>query len=169
MRKLIYHGLTGTRVYQSWYGMIGRCYNPKNGKFYMYGKRGIRVCEFLRATPHNLKSILGERPKGKSIDRIDNSGGYWCGVCAECFSNNHGMNIRWATAKQQARNFRRNFNITINGTTLCQLDWAARIGITRESLRDRINSGISGEKLLHPPVRTRTRLANGTFARAIPE
>src|SRR2546430_5540624 len=47
------HGLSRDAVYHSWDGMIRRCYNSNDPKYYLYGGRGIRVCVYFRTTPRN--------------------------------------------------------------------------------------------------------------------
>lgn len=39
------HGLTNSRTYRTWDAMKGRCYRPRNNRYYMYGAKGIRVCD----------------------------------------------------------------------------------------------------------------------------
>lgn len=78
--------------------MMNRCYLTSTAKFKRYGARGISVWEpwhdritFCFA----IDALLGPRPEGHTLDRIDNNGDY-----AE-------WNVRWATAKQQAENRRK--------------------------------------------------------------
>lgn len=72
---------------------------------------------------------------------------------------------RTADSKQQARNWkRRNRTIAFNGESLTLGEWAERIGIARESLRDRFDGGWSIERALTtPPVRVRRRDQRGIF------
>lgn len=85
----------GTSTYYIWGAMVQRCTNPSNADYHLYGGRGITICDEWKDFRAFLTD-MGERPEGRSIDRIDNSRGYEPGNC------------RWATSTQQARNTRKN-------------------------------------------------------------
>lgn len=80
--------------YDIWRGMINRC-NPASGEI-NYGKRGISVCKNWKESFWNFYRDMGDRPNGRSIDRINNDGNYEPGNC------------RWATPKEQMNNTRAN-------------------------------------------------------------
>ena len=88
------HGMYGTRVYRTWNMMIQRCHNERNPNFKHYGGRGIVVCDQWRKSFAAFYADVGDRPEGKSLDRIDNDRGYEPGNC------------RWATQAEQRRNTR---------------------------------------------------------------
>ena len=94
------HGrsLPRTPEYMAWVSMIGRCKNPNNKKYRIYGGRGINVCERWLSKNNgfiNFLEDIGERPKGHSLDRWpNNDGDYKPG------------NVRWATSKEQQNNTR---------------------------------------------------------------
>ena len=92
------HGHTSknkpSRTYITWQNMKQRCLNPKNTNYYKYGKRGIGICSKWLDF-HNFLVDMGERPSGKSLDRINNNGNYGPGNC------------RWATQKEQMGNIRK--------------------------------------------------------------
>lgn len=137
------HGMTGNVVCRAWYHMIDRCYNSKHPSFPDYGGRGIKVCEFLRATPANLLHVVGERPSPMlSVDRIQNDLGYFCGSCAECLTNSYPMNLRWATTGEQQNNTRRNRLVTFNGETKTLTAWTKQTGLSISGCRWRVEHGI---------------------------
>jgi len=78
-------------TYKSWLAMRRRCQDTKNRSYARYGGRGIKVCDCWKKF-ENFLADMGERPKGKTIDRIDNDGDYT------------PRNCKWSTPKQQAQN-----------------------------------------------------------------
>lgn len=144
------HGMTRTPVGQSWQGMLNRCYNKNQDQYEDYGGRGIKVCEFLRASPVNLKMTIGDRPPDKTIDRINNNGNYSCGKCAQCLLESWPLNIKWSGRIEQNRNRRDSNFIVINGVRKHIRQWACDSSITRGCIQHRIKAGKSGLDLLKP-------------------
>jgi len=91
------HGMHRTKIFRLWSGLFTRCYNKASPSYKYYGSRGIKVCKRWHVFI-NFYNDMGNRPKNKSLDRIDNDKGY------------KPSNCRWATYKQQANNRSNNVN-----------------------------------------------------------
>lgn len=124
----------------SWQSMLSRC-NNKNAKgFERYGGRGIRVCErWLKF--ENFLLDMGERQKGKTIDRIDVNGNY------------EPENCRWASIMEQCNNKRSNRFLLLNGSKITVAEASRKYGINYETLISRITQrGWSDEKAVIAPI-----------------
>jgi hypothetical protein len=127
--------------YKVYAAMLARCFDPTNKYFYRYGGRGIGVCDAWRESFHAFYADVGPRPgPGYSIERVDNDGEYEPG------------NIRWATAKEQARNTRRNRWLTVDGRTECVAAWAEEMGVRPQLIFKRLAMGWSEEDAVKRPV-----------------
>lgn len=119
-------------TYETWRGMRDRCSNPKHKWFKNYGGRGIRVCDRWQKF-ENFLADMGERPKGKFIDRIRNPEGYQPGNC------------RWVTRSEQMRNTRVNKVFTVRGITACLAELCETFGVQYARVYRRIRKGMSVE------------------------
>ena len=132
--------ISSSPTYKSWHMMKQRCLNINYSQYHDYGGRGIHVCSRW-LTFGNFLADMGERPKGTSLNRIDNNGNYEPGNC------------EWASKKQQQRNRRTNRLITFNGVTKCISDWAKDLGLKQHSLSMRMDVyGWTIEKALSTPA-----------------
>jgi lambda repressor-like predicted transcriptional regulator len=133
------------RTYTSWRSMMFRCFgdDARNSKFYK--SRGITVCERWFSF-ENFLVDMGERPIGKTLDRIDNDKGY------------EPTNCRWATKQEQNSNRRGNVLVTHDGKTKTLTDWSKQLGISRGTLEGRMKRGWPAASILATPVKDTNRL-----------
>ena len=138
------HNMSATPTYNSWKSMVARCTNPLATDFHLYGGRGVGICaEWLRFD--GFFADMGNRPEGKTLDRINPSGNY------------EAENCRWATPAEQAANKRTNLLVTYQGETACVSEWARRLGFGKGMLKNRIRAGWSVEQALTKPARKTRR------------
>lgn len=136
------HKLSKTPEHSTWTHIKQRCNNPNNDGFYLYGGRGIKVCQRWMDSFEAFYHDMGERPSSRhQIDRIDSNGNYEPGNC------------RWATSAEQLRNTRRTRLLTFNGRTQCLADWATEVRIDKRTLQHRIvKFGWSVDEALTTPA-----------------
>lgn len=116
-------------TWSSWGMMRQRCLNPKRNDYKNYGGRGIVPCGFVLESPLNVIQLIGLRPEGTSIDRINNNSGYTCGGCDECKKNGWPLNLKWSTRTEQVANRRNTVHVTIDGIKKTLSQWKAEKGI----------------------------------------
>jgi len=119
------HGLEHTKAYRAWRGMISRCYKKTADSYYLYGGRGVTVCNRWKKSIISFYNDMGECPKNMSIERIDTNGNY----CTD--------NCKWATIEEQANNKRN--TIRIYGKSLRH--WSIKTGISRNAMYQRLRLG----------------------------
>lgn len=144
------HGMSNSRIFGIWAGMIARCYSPGDYHYKWYGARGIDICDEWRDCFQNFYdwSIKNGYDESKSIDRIDNNKGY----CPN--------NCRWASYKEQMRNTSRNHMICYDNQERCLTEWAEIAGIPESTFRSRMKRGWSMERIMNTPL---TRYSTGTI------
>jgi len=134
-----------TPTYVCWQGMIQRCYDKNFSRYYLYGGRGIEVCDRWRDF-RNFLADMGEKPDKMSIDRYPNNDG-----------NYEPSNCRWATMKQQGQNRRTNKLLIHNGESKSVSEWAEIMEVPRSVFQDRIRLGWSDSAIITTPYTPRTK------------
>ncbi len=135
------HGKTGSSEYVSWCNMRRRCYDPSVESFKHYGGRGITVCDLWRESFENFFADMGNRPKGKLLDRIDNDGNY------------EPDNCKWSTRREQNYNRRITIKIEWRGETRTIGDWAEITGLSWSRIWSRYYRGMTGKQIFETPFR----------------
>ena len=138
------HGLSKTRIYGIYLGMMDRCYDSSNNNYRNYGGRGISVCDEWLGDDGAIRFKEWAMNNGYedtlTLDRIDVNGDY----CPP--------NCRFATMKEQNNNKRDNVFIEINGERKTMKQWSEAIGIGFTTLKERIHRGWEPELAVLAPV-----------------
>jgi len=122
------HGQSNTKLWRTWKGMLERTTIVTSTHFNRYGGRGITVCDEWKDFQRFAKDV-GEPPShSHSLDRIDNSRGYFPG------------NVRWATAKEQAHNRSTNVWVWTDGQKMISSEAAKKMGVSKSTITRWIKS-----------------------------
>lgn len=120
------HGRSRTAEYRAWEAMIQRCTNPRCRIYAYYGGRGITVSATWRRSFEAFYAHMGPRPRGHSLERIDNERGYEPGNC------------KWATKPEQQNNTRWAKRVTVMDVSLSVTEAARALGVKRQAIYDRV-------------------------------
>lgn len=113
-------------TYEAWINMRTRCRNKNTPDYHRWGGRGISICSEWDTFDRFYKD-MGGRPKGMTLDRIDNGKGYY------------KENCQWADRNVQANNRRSNRIISFAGADLTVAQWARITGIKSNTIRSRLD------------------------------
>ena len=86
---------------------------------------------------------MGKRPEGMTIDRIDGTKGY------------SPDNCRWADLKTQLLNRKSTHWIEYKGKRQTLIQWAAELGMNKQTLCERLKRGWTVERAFTTPVQIR--------------
>jgi len=120
------HGMTKTRAYHTWFGMLDRCTNPNNKA---YGRYNAFAPQQRWYVFENFYEDMGDPPPGMSIDRINNEEGY------------SKENCRWATQSQQTGNTRRSISVFFGDERVCLKEACLRTGVPYHRTVKRVRKG----------------------------
>lgn len=144
------HGLSKSSLYSRWRGVKRRCFDKTIGNYYLYGGRGITMCEEWKSFKNFYDwAIENGYREDLTLDRIDVNGNY----CPE--------NCRWVTHKIQSNNRRDNHFITYNNETHTIADWARKLNINLMTLNTRLNRNWSIERALTTPINYKNNKKGG--------
>ena len=123
-------------LYDTWKNMRQRCNNPEAHNYHNYGGRCIHISSKWNDFWMFVED-MGERPKGCSLDRIDNNLGY------------SKENCRWATKQEQALNTRRSIRVKFEDAWYTEKELATLLGVARTTIQQRKEGGLYEFKHLY--------------------
>lgn len=129
-------------LYGTWMNMKNRCENP-NYEYKDYYKN-ISVSSEWRDSFETFLKDMGEKPKGYTLDRIDNTKGY------------SKENCRWASWYTQANNSRKNKIVTFKGESKTVAVWARELNLNYNKLLSRLTKGWTVEDAFTIPYEDKT-------------
>lgn len=137
------HGMTKTRLYRVWAGILGRCNSPVTTSWNRYGAKGVSVCEeWLTFENFRDWAFANGYNDSLTIDRIDPRGDY------------EPSNCRWANTKEQANNKQGTIWIEYGSERMPLSYWADKLGIQYHTLYDRLyRYGWTVDRAFTEPVR----------------
>lgn len=127
-------------LHRVWSDMIMRCENPKRPYYYLYGGRGIKVCDEWRKdylsfynwsikNGYRIDKMASGRNKW-TIDRLDPNGNY----CPE--------NCRWAHYRD-ASNKRIDLSVEYKGETKTAKEWVRKLNSNVSVFYKLLRSGMN--------------------------
>lgn len=137
----------GTKLYNIWRSIKGRCNNPNDKAYFRYGGRGIYISNLWENDYGSFLSwsLCNGYKEGLSIDRIDNDGPY------------SPENCRWVSRKVQQNNMRSNRYIEFGGERRTISGWAEYLGIKPQTLQLRLHKWTLERALTEPKHKERVR------------
>jgi hypothetical protein len=131
-----YGHLANTRLYIIWGNIKQRCSDTNNKD---YGGRGISICQEWKDDFKTFYdwAIANGYSDNLTIDRIDVNGNY------------EPLNCRWATAREQANNTRKNVFITYKGETRTASQWANECDVPLSTFMRWLKQGESIEDIFY--------------------
>jgi len=135
--KNLKYGLSRTRLYRIWQGMIGRCEDIYKDNYYWYGFRGISICEQWHdfITFYNWAISSGYNDN-LTLDRINTNGNY------------EPSNCRWATQLEQCNNVSTNRHILHKGNIYTVAEFSRLINYKDHTVRNRLRLGWTPEEIV---------------------
>lgn len=130
------HAVRGNQsgAYRSWQAMHQRVLNNDNYK-------DISICERWNSFEKFFED-MGDRPNGLTIERVDNTIGYYPSNCI------------WASYHTQAQNTRTTVHVTIGSETHSINEWCRIKGIGYHVIKQRRARGMTVEDAITTPLNT---------------
>jgi hypothetical protein len=139
------HGMSKTKLYRVWTGMINRCTSDKCIDHHRYKDRGISMSDIWKSSFVAFKDWATSNgyKQGLQIDRIDNNKGY----CPD--------NCRFVTPSENVRNREVTFTVQYNGQDVPLVTILEQKGIRDKyyQILARIKRGWDHQMAIDTPMR----------------
>jgi len=119
------HGQSGSGSHRSWLAMRVRCSNSNNKDWEYYGGKGVVICARWDRF-ENFFEDMGERPEGKTLDRLDPEKAY------------SPENCRWATPMEQVMNRSISKRVLKEGVSVSLYDACSSEGLDYETVLKKV-------------------------------
>lgn len=119
-----------------WSSMKQRCDNKNNIAYKNYGARGIKYCNEWCLFDEFVND-MGIPPKGWTLDRVDNSLGYFPENCV------------WSKRIAQTRNRRNTKTYDVDGKYITLKEYAYHKNLNYHSLKTRLKKGLPIQDVLY--------------------
>lgn len=113
---------------------MARCYNVNHTWYKRYGGRGISVYAPWHdpvAFVTDIAKLLGDRPHGMTLDRIDNDGNYEPG------------NVRWASRSVQLKNRSKTRRLDLSDEQISEMRVRRQSGAVLRELAEEFSVSIA--------------------------
>jgi hypothetical protein len=138
-KQRISHGMSYTRIHSIWRNMKKRCSDPNSNRHSSYFDKNITVCDKWLTFEGFYEDMAEGYADNLSIDRLDNSKGYY------------KENCRWATATEQTNNQTRNKIIEVDGIKDTLANICRAYNVNYKMARDRLLEGWTTERAIKQP------------------
>ena len=125
------------RLYSTWKSMRSRCNNPNVWCYYLYGGRGIKVCERWNDFLLFLEDMESSFEEGLTLDRKDSDGNY------------SPENCRWATKEEQSNNKQNSLQLLFEGEYYTEAQLSRKTGVSRTTIQQRRRNGYSVDEMVY--------------------
>jgi hypothetical protein len=134
------HGMSKTRIYNIWHGMMQRCYTPSVQSYKSYGARGITVCDKWKTFDGFYEDMGSTYNDRMSIERKDGNGNY----CKE--------NCKWIPLEEQNRNRKGTYQFQVDGEYMPLKQICENHNMGYLTILKRLKKGMSLEEALNKPL-----------------
>lgn len=148
------HGLRHHPLYGIWCNIKGRCYNEKNIGYYLYGGRGVKMCDEWKNDfkPFYDWCIKNGWRKGLEIDKDIKSEG----KLSKIYSPEYCSIV---TPLENSRSKRTTKFVVYNGDNISIQELGERFNISYKLMWKRFKKGWDIEKLISPPQNKKNKAA----------